>query len=221
MASCAAATLAQWERLPDDLLLRVLRHVLLGWDGRRSWCSDVRGGSRQWRDVHDVACSRLSIRREVTDIIGHGLIAQLPSLTSLELAGSAHTGGTPPRPSTKGRHHPTIARRSTRPPPPPAPEVPPPDGLRAVGGMPALTELFLYNCLYVTDAVLRELRGLTALTTLGLDGCTKVTDVGLQQLTALPALTHLTLYDCATTQAGRNALKAALPALTIYPRDQL
>ena len=88
------------------------------------------------------------------------------------------------------------------------------DGLRAVGGLPALTYLDLERC-NVTDAVLRELRSLTALTTLYLGGCTHVTDVGLQHINSLTALTTLYISGTSTTQAGRNALKAALPALTI------
>ena len=76
--------------------------------------------------------------------------------------------------------------------------------------------LRLDYCTHVTDVGVRELRGLSALTTLWLVGCTQVTDVGLQHLTSLPALTGLYLHDTSTTQTGRNALKAALPALYIY-----
>ena len=42
-----------------------------------------------------------------------------------------------------------------------------------------------------------------------------MTDVGLQHLTPLTTLTKLYLGGTSTTQAGRDALKAALPALTI------
>ena len=62
----------------------------------------------------------------------------------------------------------------------------------------------------------RELRGLTALTHLSLSGCTNMTDVGLQLLSSLTALNTLYIYNTSTTYAGRNALKAALPALTIH-----
>jgi hypothetical protein len=61
-----------------------------------------------------------------------------------------------------------------------------------------------------------ELRALTALTRLCIDDCSRVTDVGLQHLSSLPALTDLFLYNTSTTQAGRNALKAAMPALNIH-----
>ena len=65
----------------------------------------------------------------------------------------------------------------------------------------------------MTDAVLWELRDLTALTTLHLNYCPDVTDVAN---TLLPSrLTNLWLAGTSTTQAGRDALKAALPALTI------
>jgi hypothetical protein len=114
------------------------------------------------------------------------------------------------------------------------------DGLRAVGGLTALTCLNLTNC-NVTDAVLRELRDLTELSTLYLGNCTLVTDVGVRELRGLTALTWLSLVDCthvtdvglqhcksltalsnlfligtSTTQAGQNALEAALPALTVH-----
>ena len=83
-----------------------------------------------------------------------------------------------------------------------------------------LIELRLQGCTHVTDVGVRELRGLTELTTLSLNGCSHVTDVGLQHLSSLSALTELYLYisvyGTSTTQTGRNALKAALSALTIY-----
>ena len=47
-------------------------------------------------------------------------------------------------------------------------------------------------------------------------GCTKLTDTVLQHLSSLTALTELHLRYTSTTQTGRNALEAALPALTIY-----
>jgi len=90
------------------------------------------------------------------------------------------------------------------------------DGLRAVGGLTVLTHLNLDRCANLTDAVLWEPRGHTALTELSLIGCTHVTDTGLQDLLSVTALRRLKLYYTSTTQAGRNALKAALPALTIH-----
>jgi len=113
------------------------------------------------------------------------------------------------------------------------------DGLRAVGGLTTLTyldirfcnvtdavlrelrdltslsTLRLSGCTLVTDVGVRELRDLTALTTLWLIGCTHVTDVGLQHLTSLTALSYVFLGGTSTTQAGRNALKTALPTLNI------
>ena len=84
-----------------------------------------------------------------------------------------------------------------------------------MGGLTTLTWLNLERSNNVTDAVLWELRGLTSLTTLYLVDCTEVTDVGLQHLSSLTALTKLSIDGTSTTQAGRNALKTALPALTI------
>jgi len=60
-----------------------------------------------------------------------------------------------------------------------------------VGGLTTLTMLPFYFCSNMTDAVLWEQRGLTA-------------------------LTHLDLHFTSTTKAGLDALKAALPALTIH-----
>jgi Leucine-rich repeat (LRR) protein len=142
----------------------------------------------------------------VTDEVMHALCGRLPALKTLNLFGVTSLTA---------------------------------DGLRAVGGLTALTYLNLNYC-NATDAVLRELRGLTELSTLDLNDCTLVTDVGvrelrdltalrtldlmgcthvtyagLQHLMSLTALSKLYLYGTTTTQAGRNALRAALPALTI------
>jgi hypothetical protein len=40
--------------LPDELLLRVLEHVMLGRDGRKEWRGAVRRVSRTWRALHAV-----------------------------------------------------------------------------------------------------------------------------------------------------------------------
>jgi hypothetical protein len=195
--------------LPDELLLRVLEHVMLRWDGKKDWRGAVRRVSRTWRALHDGACTWLQLCYGVTDEGMHALCGRLPALKTLNLYGVTSLTA---------------------------------DGLFAVGGLTALTYLNLSYCTHVTDAVLRELRGLTELSTLYLDGCTLVTDVGvrelrdltalrtlwlsgcylvtdagLQHLVSLTALSMLYIYGISTTQAGRNALKAALPALTIRP----
>jgi hypothetical protein len=90
------------------------------------------------------------------------------------------------------------------------------EGLRAVGGMTTLTWLNL-DYSNVTNVGLRELRGLTALNYLCLHFC-PVTNVGLQELTTLTALTTLYVHGCSTSKAGRDALKAAIPGLTIHWR---
>ena len=91
-------------------------------------------------------------------------------------------------------------------------------GVRELRGLTALTKLNLGLCSHVTNAGVRELRGLTALTELNFRHCFHVTNVGLQHLTSLSALTKLYLGGTSTTQAGRDALKAVLPALTIESR---
>ena len=176
-------------------------------DGEKRWRGAVRGVSRRWRALHDGACTWLDLRRNgVTDEGMHALCGRLPALKTLNLYGVTSLTA---------------------------------DGLRAVGGLTALTflrlldcnvtdavlrelrgltelsTLYLWECTLVTDVGVRELRGLTALTTLYLDNCTHVTDAGLQHLMSLTALSHLYLLGTSTTRAGRNALKAALPALTI------
>jgi hypothetical protein len=211
MASFSTSALSDevmWEELPEELLRRVLEHVML-WRWKRRWCGGVvRGVSRRWRAVHDAACRRLCVHDGITDEGMHALCGRLPALTHLNLDGVTSLTE---------------------------------DGLRAVGGLATLNELYCRWSSSVTDAVLWELRGHTALTTLDLDGCTHVTDVGLQHLSSLTALTTLILYGCthmtdvglqhlssltsltelylhcvSTTQAGQAALEAALPALTIY-----
>jgi len=192
--------------LPDEMLLRVLELVMLR-DELKQWRGALRGVSRGWRALHDGACTFLWLRNGVTDEGMHALCGRLPALKTLILNGDTSLTA---------------------------------DGLRAVGGLTTLTYLDLYNC-NVTDAVLRELRDLTSLSTLHLQGCTLVTDVGVRELRGLTALTTLILFGCthvtdvglqhcksltalselglegtSTTQAGRNALKAALPALSIY-----
>jgi len=62
---------------------------------------------------------------------------------------------------------------------------------------------------------LRSVGGLTTLTILNLGGCDNVTGAVLQHLSSLTALTTLSIYGTSTTQAGKDALKAALPALSI------
>ncbi len=192
--------------LPDELLLRVLKLVMLRWRGEKHWRGGVRGVSRTWRALHDGACTWLRLRNGVTDEVMHALCGRLPALKFLYLDGVTSLTA---------------------------------DGLRAVGGLTTLTylnlgycnvtdavlrelrgltelsELWLYGCTLVTDVGVRELRDLTALRTLGLINCTQVTDAGLQHLMSLTALSVLFLYGTSTTQAGRNALKAALPALNI------
>ena len=181
-SSSSTSALSPCERLPDDLLLRVLEHVMLGWRGLM-WRGPVRGVNRKWRALHDGACTSLDVLDGVTDNVMHALCGRLPALAYLDLYGVKSLTS---------------------------------DGLRAVGGLTALTVLNLGACANVTYMVLRELRGLTSLTWLNLEFCSHVTDVGLQHLTSLTALTTLDLRGTSTTKAGRNSLKAALPALAIY-----
>ena len=82
------------------------------------------------------------------------------------------------------------------------------------GRMPELTTIDLMLVQSLTAEGLSAVGGLTALTTLGLWGC-NVTDVGLQELTALTQLTKLWVVGCSTSMAGEDALKAAIPGLSV------
>jgi F-box/leucine-rich repeat protein 14 len=186
MASCSTSALSDevmWEELPEELLRRVLEHVMLRrW--KRRWCGAVRGVSRRWRAVHDAACQWLSAADGITDEGMHALCERLPALTHLNL--NEVTSLTE-------------------------------DGLRAVGGLATLNELYLSG-IHVTNAVLWELRGQTALTTLYLHGGAHVTDVGLQHLSSLTALTTLDLSDTHVTDVGIQHL-SSLTALTTLGLD--
>jgi len=112
--------------------------------------------------------------------------------------------------------------------------------LRAVSGLPALSSLDISHCKSVTAEELRTLstcttlsklnlslcnvtdEGLLAVSTcaslssLDLSWCRRVTDAGLRTLNALAALTSLDLHNCVSvTEAGKQALRTALPKLTI------
>ena len=82
-SSSSTSTLSPCERLPDDLLLRVLGHVMLRRWGPESWSGAARGLNRKWRALHDGACTRLRVRSGVTNEVMHALCARLPALTWL------------------------------------------------------------------------------------------------------------------------------------------
>jgi len=114
--------------------------------------------------------------------------------------------------------------------------------LQAVSQLTALTSLNLPNCTNVTTEGLPPVMGLTALTHLDLNGCYNVTTEGLREVSKLTALRSLILTDCDNTTdevlgtlsclsslvelelrfcynvtaAGKQALRTALPNLTIY-----
>jgi Leucine-rich repeat (LRR) protein len=90
MASSSTGTLPDevlWEELPEELLMRVLGHVMLRYGQKWRWCGAVRGVSRQWRAVHDGVCESLSMRHGVTDEGMQALCVRLPALTYLDLGG--------------------------------------------------------------------------------------------------------------------------------------
>jgi hypothetical protein len=191
--------------LPDELLLRVLEHVMLR-HGEKQWRGAVRGVSRTWRALHDGACTLLHLGNGVTDEGMHAVCERLPALktlrlywvTSLTADGLFAVGGlTALTFLFFGNCNVTDAV------------------LRELRGLTELSTLILRDCILVTDVGVRELRDLTALRTLALIGCTHVTDAGLQHLMSLTALSQLYLGGTSIIQAGWNALEAALPAIII------
>jgi hypothetical protein len=166
--------------------------------------------------VHDAMVKRLVLRLETTDEAVGMLARRFPAVVSLEFkwkSGGPVYGvltdqgmlGVSSLTSLKTLNLTKCCKLSD-------------EGMRAVSSCTSLTSLnFSYNN-KVTNVGLRELRGLTALTELNLDFCPNVTDVGLQELTTLTALNTLHLVGCSTTKAGRDALKAAIPGLTIPNR---
>jgi hypothetical protein len=193
MASSSTSALSDdvmWEKLPDELLLRVLEHVMLR-RGVKEWRAAVRGVRRQWRAVHDGACTSLrylflrhGVRHGVPDEVMRALCGRLPALTDLDL--SMNDGLTA-------------------------------DGLCAVGGLTALTHLDLFQC-NVTDEVMHALGGLPALTFLNLrEISTTTTADGLCAVGGLTALTYLDLGFCTFTDAVLQELRGhtALTSLSI------
>jgi len=90
-------------------------------------------------------------------------------------------------------------------------------GLRATSKLTSLTCLRLCYNNNVTTEVLRAMSSLTALRALNLSGCSSVTDEGLSTLSSLTALVELDLRYCySMTAAGKQALRTALPNLTIH-----
>ena len=124
-----ARTLSRWERLPDELLLRVLEHVIPRFQGWKEWCGAVRGVSRQWRALHDAHCQCLYVPNGVTNEGMHVLCGGLPTLSLLSL---------PPEVTSLTE-----------------------DGLRAVGGLTALTRLHLSSCSNVTDRYMKATESLS------------------------------------------------------------
>ena len=190
--------------LPDELLLRVLGHVMLR-DGEKQWRGALRGVSRGWRALHDGACTWLHLRNGVTDEGMHALCGRLPALETLALILVTSLTADGLRAAVGGLTTLTVLNLT---------DCNVTDALlRELRDRTELTELYVGSTL-VTDVGVRELRDLTELTTLDLGG-THVTDAGLQHLTSLGALSTLYLGDTPTTQAGRYTLKATHPALTI------
>ena len=166
---------------PDELLLRVLEHAILGGDWLKRWCGAVRGVSRRWPALHDGACTWLMVRTGVTDEVMHAMCGRLPALTYLDLfevtsltaAGLRAVGGL----TALTYLNLTSCSNVT-------------DAvLWELRDLTALTTLYLNGCPDVTDAGLQHLTSLTALARLSLHG-TSTTKAGQNTLkAAVPALT--------------------------------
>jgi F-box/leucine-rich repeat protein 14 len=91
----------------------------------------------------------------------------------------------------------------------------PAEGLRAVSSLTKLSALDLSSC-NLTAEGFRAVSRLTTLTSLGLCICPNLTDEVLRGMSSLTALKFLNLYRCDNvTVAGKQALRTALPNLTI------
>jgi hypothetical protein len=234
-----------WVQLPEELLLRVLEILLdtASFLRRRRDSGAVRGTCRRWRAIHDGGCKTLRILPRLfyrrfpygsvccPEEVICALCGRLPALTTLNLReiqslateALSVVGGL-----TALMHLDLHACSSVT-----------DAGLWELRDLKALRQLSLYACPKLTDAGLLELRGLSALTyinltynsevtdvglqelssaltELHLNHCSNVTDVGLQELSSLTQLTTLWVIGCSTSRAGRDALKAAIPGLTIY-----
>ena len=86
------------------------------------------------------------------------------------------------------------------------------------GRLPAVTRVILVEVWSLTSVGVSAMSGLAALTELCLCSC-KVTNVLLHELTYLTKLTCINLDGCRISRAGRVALKAAIPGLTISTSD--
>eukprot|EP00854_Cymbomonas_tetramitiformis_P022759 gene22759-27478_t len=156
----------------------------------------------------------------VTDAVVERVVAGLPGLTALDLAGCARVTDTAlaalgaVRKKLAATFPSRVAARAlvtldltrcTR-----ITDV----GVSALASLTTLATLRLGDCLHVTDAALQSLVALTALTALDLHQCRHVTDAGLASLTALPSLADLSLRGCRVTDAGVSSSLLALTALT-------
>jgi hypothetical protein len=235
----------RWAELPDELVEKVLEQLQAagqsepqGPFGLSEATATVRLVCSGWKALHDAMVKMLVLRRETTDEAMGMLARRFPAVVSLEFkwkSGRPWSGVLTDQGMLAVSNLPALTTliihccyKLTD------------ESMRSVSSLPALTSLNLHGCVKltnegmravsscasltslnlrwcdkVTNVGLRELRGLTALTELYLDGCYNVTDVGLQELTSLAALNTLHLRSCSTTKAGRDALKAAIPGLTI------
>jgi len=147
MASSSTGLLSPCERLPDELLLRVLEHVMLRLQGRKIWCGAVRGVSRQWRALHDAHCQCLYVPNGVTNEGMHVLCGRLPTLsllslhevTSLTEDGLRAVGGLTTLTSLYFHNCPNVTDVV----------------LRELRDLTALTDLSLYGCSHVTDRYMK------------------------------------------------------------------
>ena len=161
MASSSTSALSDevmWEELPEELLRRVLEHVMLE-RGQKRGRGAVRAVSRRWRALHDAVCQRLRVHDGVTDEVMHALCGRLPVLTDLNLGGVTSltedglraVGGL----TTLTTLYLTMCSNVTD------------EVLRELRDLTALTTLWLINCTHVTDMGIRHLSSLTKLTELG------------------------------------------------------
>jgi hypothetical protein len=186
--------LSPWAELPKELLWMVLEKLqdaaLAGGDwGGFEGSKHVRLVCSGWRNSHDALVTRLTVSRWTTDEGMWLLVRRFPAVVSLEVKGADY-------------YHRGVLTN---------------DELWSVPSVTGLAALTFYfsSCDKVTDEGLRAVSSLTGLTTLNLSCCKQVTDEGLQALGSLTSLSFIELYGTNVSAAAKQALRTALPNLTI------
>src|SRR5262249_21453884 len=89
------------------------------------------------------------------------------------------------------------------------------DGLKRIGAITSLEELYIWNGRQVTDAGVAHLKNLKRLKIIHLEG-SQVTDVGLAELAQLPTLENMSLQNNRFTDHGLARLRGMTTLKKLY-----